>query len=138
MPGVLDNAHVAGLFINAFCGLGVGIENVLAPATNIDLLLDAFNRHPFDVLLTVPTVLTRMLAHPQFHQVNLSHLRFVCTGAAPTPEDTQQAFSKALAPGTFCQMAWGMDRTNISRDDARSGRLRPVEQHWQAASWKRY
>jgi acyl-coenzyme A synthetase/AMP-(fatty) acid ligase len=79
IPGVLDNARVTGLFINAFCGLGVGIENVLAPTTNIDLLLDAFNRHSFDILLTVPTVLTRMLAHPQFHHTNLSHLRFANT-----------------------------------------------------------
>jgi hypothetical protein len=49
-----------------------------------------------------------MLAHPQIHHTNLSHLRLVCTGAAPTPTDAQKAFSKALAPGPFCQMTWGM------------------------------
>jgi len=108
MPGVFDSAHVAGLFINVFCGLGVGRGFVLAPTTNIDPLLDAFNRYPFDIPLTVSTVLTRILAHAQFHHTNPSHLRFVCTGAAPMPTDTQQAFSKVLVPGTLCQMTWGM------------------------------
>jgi hypothetical protein len=65
--GVLDSAQVAGMFINVFCGLGVGIENILVPATDINLILQSLELYPINVFLTVPTVLARMLCHPRFH-----------------------------------------------------------------------
>lgn len=108
MLGCLDNAHAAGLFLNTFCSLGVGLETVLAPASDVGIVLKAFEQQPITIFPTVPAVLQRILTSPNFRADIFRNLRFVCTGAAKTPDEVKTAFSRVLSPGVFCQEAWGM------------------------------
>lgn len=62
----LDNAHAAGLFLNTFCSLGVGLETVLAPASDVGMVLKAFEQRSTTIFPTVPAVLQRILASPKF------------------------------------------------------------------------
>ncbi|ETI27746.1 hypothetical protein G647_00195 [Cladophialophora carrionii CBS 160.54] len=108
MAGILDSAHVAGLFLHSFSPLGVGVEDILVPATDIDLLLQTYNRHPIELMFCVPTVLTRLLAHDNFRRTDFKNLKYITTGAAKTTPVVQQEITRALTPGVYCQEAWGM------------------------------
>jgi len=128
MPGILDNAHVAGVFINTFSSLGLGIETFLIPGADIDLLMESFQRNKFDLFFAVPPVLQRVVAHPKFPQTDFKSVKFMGAGAAKTTVETQKAISKVLSPGTLCQMVWGMTELTFLATMHRPG----IEGPWES------
>lgn len=81
---------------------------MLAPARDVGMILKAFEQRSITIFPTVPAVLQRILASPKFRAEIFRDLKFVCTGAAKTPDEVKTAFSRVLSQGVFCQEAWGM------------------------------
>ncbi|KAF1961190.1 acetyl-CoA synthetase-like protein [Byssothecium circinans] len=108
MAGVLDSAHVAGMFINNFLCLALGFTNVIVPGTNTPLLLETLVTQRVNLLFTVPPILSRLTLEPGYTKADLRHLKYVVTGAAPASPALQMATSKPMTSNAYCQQGWGM------------------------------
>ncbi len=71
-----------------------GGTSVLVEGGTVENLLAAIERHRVTVFTCVPTVLTRIVNHPQLERFDLSSLRMIGYGAEPIPRNTLE---KALA-----------------------------------------
>ena len=71
-----------------------GATSVIVEGSAVDGLLAAIPRHKVTVFTCVPTVLTRIVNHPDLDRVDLSSLRMIGYGAEPIPRNTLE---KALA-----------------------------------------
>jgi acyl-CoA synthetase (AMP-forming)/AMP-acid ligase II len=71
-----------------------GGTNFIVEGASVDALLAAIARHAVTVFTCVPTVLTRIVNHPQLESFDLSSLRMIGYGAEPIPRNTLE---KALA-----------------------------------------
>ena len=71
-----------------------GATSVIVEGGTVDGLLAAIERHKVTVFTCVPTVLTRVVNHPDLDRFDLSSLRMIGYGAEPIPRNTLE---KALA-----------------------------------------
>jgi len=65
-----------------------GARNVIVEDASIDGLLQAIERERITVFTCVPTVLTRIVNHPDLDRFDLSSLRAIGYGAEPIPYNT--------------------------------------------------
>ncbi|MFK8850125.1 acyl-CoA synthetase [Streptomyces sp. Ac-502] len=85
----------------------VGGTHVILPAFTPQGVLRAVERHRVDSALLVPTMLQRLLEHPQRPHTDLSSLRRLVYGGSPIPESTL-AEARAALPGVDLVQAYGM------------------------------
>jgi acyl-CoA synthetase (AMP-forming)/AMP-acid ligase II len=71
-----------------------GATSVVVEGGTVDGLLAAIERHRVTVFTCVPTVLTRIVNHPELERFDLRSLRAIGYGAEPIPRNT---LDKALA-----------------------------------------
>jgi acyl-CoA synthetase (AMP-forming)/AMP-acid ligase II len=71
-----------------------GATSVIVEGGTVDGLLAAIERHKVTVFTCVPTVLTRVVNHPDLGRFDLTSLRMIGYGAEPIPRNTLE---KALA-----------------------------------------
>jgi acyl-CoA synthetase (AMP-forming)/AMP-acid ligase II len=71
-----------------------GATSVVVEGGTVDGLLAAIERHRVTVFTCVPTVLTRIVNHPELERFDLASLRAIGYGAEPIPRNTLE---KALA-----------------------------------------
>ena len=65
-----------------------GATSIVVEGGSVDNLLAAIERHRVTVFTCVPTVLTRIVNHPQLGRFDLSSLRMIGYGAEPIPRNT--------------------------------------------------
>lgn len=92
---------VSGLPLAHLFGLGAALTANMHKTTGILLrwftaegFFDAVNRYKATSSGVVPTMLTYMLSHPGFDDVDWSSLRWVICGAAPLPAELAEEFEK--------------------------------------------
>ncbi|TDD42194.1 AMP-binding protein [Saccharopolyspora elongata] len=75
-------SHAAGLLVAP--GLLRGASFELHPSFNVDRFIDAIEQHGVTASFLVPTMLYALLDHPRLAGADLSGLRWILYGAAPT------------------------------------------------------
>lgn len=70
-----------------------GAENVVVEGSTVDALVDAIERYRVTAFTCVPTLLTRLVNHPDIDRRDLNSLRLIGYGAEPVSQNT---LSKAL------------------------------------------
>lgn len=78
--------HAAGTYVTP-CLLR-GATNVIVPGGRIENLFDEIERYRVTGFTCVPTVLTRIVHHPDVAARDLSSLRWIGYGAEPVPHNT--------------------------------------------------
>lgn len=78
--------HAAGTYLTPF--LLRGAKNVVVEGGTVDNLLVAIETHRVTGFTCVPTVLTRIISHPDLGRHDLSSLRWIAYGAEPIPANT--------------------------------------------------
>lgn len=75
-----------------------GACNVIVEGTSIDGLLEAIPRERITVFTCVPTVLTRIVNHPNIDRLDLRSLRAIGYGAEPIPFNTLEKALRRFGP----------------------------------------
>lgn len=79
--------HTAGCGLVTLGALQTGGTQVLPAGFDAELMLDLFERHAGTVLLSVPTMLIRMLEAQRARARDVSHWRLATLGGAPVPPE---------------------------------------------------
>ena len=75
-----------------------GGTSVIVEGGSVDGLLAAIARHKVTVFTCVPTVLTRIVNHPDLDRYDLSSLRMIGYGAEPIPRNTLEKALRKFGP----------------------------------------
>ncbi|MEO7385638.1 MAG: AMP-binding protein [Gammaproteobacteria bacterium] len=90
-------SHASGAYVPAF--FLAGAASIIAPAgQGFDGLLRTIQQERGTVFTAVPTLLTRLVDHPQLHNFDLSSLRWIGYGAEPIPPGTLAAAVARFGP----------------------------------------
>lgn len=92
--------------INATIQLGATM--VLLPRFEALACLEAIRRHRCTFFPSVPTMLQKVLDHPDAARYDLSSLRCLCVGAAPVPAPLLARLRERIAPGALILHAYGL------------------------------
>ena len=101
--------HVGGL-LGLLMSLYSGHTTVIQPRFDAGGWLDLVERHRVSAAFVVPTMLGRILDHPDFARTDLGSLRSVAYGAAPASPDLVARATKAL-PGVAFSNVFGQTET---------------------------
>ncbi len=112
----LTHASAAYMYPILWCGGA----NVLMPKFEADAALELIERERISILFAVPTMLHRLAENSSFHTRDLSSLRSVSYGAAPTPPDVLRPVVERL-PGKLLHI-YGLTEalhpvTTLSREE---------------------
>lgn len=91
--GCLPLAHLFGMGASILANL-FKTKNVLLRWFTAEGFFDAVNAHRATSSALVPTMVSYMLAHPDFDTVDWSSLRYVVVAAAPVPVELAEEFEK--------------------------------------------
>ncbi|HVL89244.1 MAG TPA: long-chain fatty acid--CoA ligase [Actinomycetota bacterium] len=89
----LPQAHLFGL-ASSITGSLFKVKGILLRWFTAEAFFEAVNTHRANSSGVVPTMLTYMLSHPQFDDVDWSSMRWVVCGAAPLPVEVAAEFEK--------------------------------------------
>ncbi|NIB43337.1 long-chain fatty acid--CoA ligase [Pseudomaricurvus alkylphenolicus] len=78
--------------------LAAGARHLILPDSNTDTILDAFTRRGASVCFMPPTLIYKLLEHPDACPENLPHLRHLIYSAAPMPPARIQQTLDRLGP----------------------------------------
>lgn len=92
--GVLPFFHSYGMTSVMNLAVANGLETVLIPRFQIDMLLQAIAKYRPQLLPGVPTIYTAIASHPQVSRYDLRSIRACVSGAAPLPREVQAQFEK--------------------------------------------
>lgn len=114
-----------------FSGLIIGAENVLQPGFDAERVLRTIDDHGVTWAFLVPTMLYRLLDHPDLDAYDLSSLRTVLYGASPITRDRLRAAIERF--GSVFIQAYGQVETpmfisTLGKHEHRLG-LEPGNEH---------
>lgn len=112
LDGDLVGLHAGPLYHTAagsriFTNTLLAATHVVIPRFTVQGVLAAIQEHRITFVAMVPTMLTMILAEPDFDRYDLSSLRTLSYGGAPMPVATLEALMKRLPQVRFAQ-AYGM------------------------------
>ncbi len=90
-------SHASGAYVLAWFLAGAA-SVISPPALGADGLLATIERERCTVLSCVPTLLTRLLAHPRIDEHDLASLRQIACGGEPMPATTLRAALERFGP----------------------------------------
>jgi acyl-CoA synthetase (AMP-forming)/AMP-acid ligase II len=124
--GVLPFSHAYGLHVVALGNTWRGDELIVLPKFELTTYLKAIERFKITALLVVPPIVIRMLSSiDECRKYDLSSVRLVYVGAAPTGKETVDELHKHWPHWNVCQ-GYGMTETatcvsTTSEDDILNG-----------------
>ena len=98
--------HVAG-GARLFSVTLAGGTHVVLPRFEVDAFLDVVERERVTITIIVPTMLARLVRHPDLAARDLSSLELLCYGASPMPEAVLREALERL-PGIRLLQSYGM------------------------------
>lgn len=107
-----------------FSGLIIGAENVLQPGFDEKRVLQAIDERGVTWAFLVPTMLYRLLDHPELDEYDLSSLRTVLYGASPITRDRLRAALERFGPvfiQAYGQVETPMFITTLGKHEHRLG-----------------
>ena len=127
--------HVGGLFVLLSPLLLVGGEVVLHRGFDAGAVLSALREHRITMTFSVPTMMLMLSQHPDFDGTDLSQLRLLVVGGAPSPESLLRRYadrqiavshtygmSEVVSFCTFLETASAMKKLNSA------GRAAPLSE----------
>ncbi|KAJ9155446.1 Acetyl-CoA synthetase-like protein [Pleurostoma richardsiae] len=111
MLGLLPFSHIYGLVVGAHGGPYRGDEVIVLPKFELPTFLRAVERFKINHLLLVPPIVIRIIRSPEeCKKYDLSSVRYLYVGAAPTGEETVKEL-KQLYPKWNIGQGYGMTET---------------------------
>ncbi|KAL5494986.1 hypothetical protein ACEPAI_448 [Sanghuangporus weigelae] len=111
--GVLPFSHIYGLTVILNALLFVGLTVVVVPKFNLEGFLRTVDRFKITHLLLVPPQIVLLCKHPLVKKYDLSHIRYVISGAAPLSKELTLQLVKIL-PNAEIGQGYGMTEGAIS------------------------
>jgi acyl-CoA synthetase (AMP-forming)/AMP-acid ligase II len=108
--GLLPFFHIYGLIVNLHFLLYAGMSLVVTSKFNFEQFLKSVVRHRISHLLVVPPQVVLLCKHPIVKQHDLSHVRFLLSGAAPLSGDLVNQLVEIL-PNCAIGQGYGMTET---------------------------
>lgn len=110
--GLLPFSHIYGLVVIAHSGTYRGDEVIVLPKFELTQYLQAIERFKINHLLVVPPILVRMLSDKEeCRKYDLTSVRFLYTGAAPTGKETVDELLR-MYPKWHVGQGYGMTETS--------------------------
>ncbi|CAK7234448.1 hypothetical protein SBRCBS47491_008951 [Sporothrix bragantina] len=110
--GLLPFSHIYGLVVIAHAGSFRGDEIVVLPKFELETFLAAIQKYRIQQLRVVPPIVIRLLRTQDVcSKFDLSSVRFMYTGAAPTGEETLNDL-RAIYPTWSFGQGYGMTETS--------------------------
>ncbi len=100
--GCLPFFHSFGMTTAMNIGVMYGYGNVLIPKPEPGVILEAIHTYKPTYIPAVPTIYTRMVAHPRLRDFNLKSLKACFSGAAPLPGEVIRDFER-LTGAQICE-----------------------------------
>jgi acyl-CoA synthetase (AMP-forming)/AMP-acid ligase II len=104
--GVLPFFHIYGMVVIMMYAAMQQSELVLLPKFDPAEFLGAMSDHKVTVGFLVPPIILFLSKHPMVKDYDLSHLRYIMSGAAPLDAEMQQGLTSQL--GLPIYQGWGM------------------------------
>ena len=102
--------HIYGFAVNVISGMLRGNLSVLIPnARDTDDLIRTMQQHPFTVFTGINTLFTSLMQHPEFEQVDFSHLTKVISGGTPLVEEIATEWQERT--GTVIYEGYGLSES---------------------------
>lgn len=102
--GLLPFSHIYGLQVIAHSNTWRGDEVVVLPKFELTHYLQAIERFKINLLIVVPPIVVRMLScKEECKKYDLSSVRTLYTGAAPTGKETVEEMLKWFPKWRICQ-----------------------------------
>lgn len=99
--------HMGGLFFLENCiFLGWSLPLIPDPR-NVDHICTVIKKYKPDVLLNVPTLFQMLLKSPKFHALDHSTLKYMISGAAPFPKESQEELESVTGKNKLIEL-YGM------------------------------
>ena len=103
--------HIFSLLANGLLCLRLGGLNVLIPnPRDLPSVIKELKKHPFTQITGVNTLYNALVNHPQFKEVDFSHLRIALGGGMPVQEAVAQKWKKLT--GTPLTEGYGLTETS--------------------------
>jgi len=94
--------HVGGTFVLLVPVLISGGHVVLHRAFDSGAVIAAIQEHAITLTFSVPTMMLMISQHPQFETADLSNLRLLVGGGAPSPEPLLRRYADRNIPVSHC------------------------------------
>ena len=112
--GLLPFSHIYGLVVIAHSGTWRGDGIVVLPKFELPTYLQAIERFKINVLIVVPPIIIRMLScKDECNKYDLSSVRKLYSGAAPTGKETVEEMLKWFPKWHICQGYGMLDFTSL-------------------------
>ncbi len=125
--GILPFYHIYGMTVILSMALRNGATVVTMPRFDLEHFLQLLQDHQITSAYLVPPIILALAKHPMVDDYDLSHLKFVTSGAAPLPESVATACSQRV--GCVVKQGYGLTETSpvthISPKD-RSSKIKAV------------
>ncbi|TFY72419.1 hypothetical protein EVG20_g591 [Dentipellis fragilis] len=110
MTGVLPFFHIYGLISNVHSMIFHAVPIVVHAKFAFQEFLDSIVRHRITHLMVVPPMIVLLCKHPLVKKYDLSHVRFLNSGAAPLSPELLGPLSEVL-PNAIISQGYGMTET---------------------------
>lgn len=117
--------HIAGLALGGF-SLTHGATQICVPnPRDSHFLITAIKSYKPDIIVNVPTVFFELMKKPEFKQLNLSHLKWCLSAAAPFPPENINELEGLIGENRFIEL-YGMTETSpVTSCNPRYGKKKP-------------
>jgi len=118
--GILPFFHIYGLVVVMNLSLRIGASVVTMPRFELNDFLALMESHRISVAYLVPPIVLALAKHPAVDEHDLSHLRWIMSGAAPLGGDITKSVIDRL--GCFVLQGYGLTETSpVSHCDVADG-----------------
>lgn len=108
--GILPFYHIYGMTVILSMALRNGATVVTMPRFDLEHFLQLLQDHKITSAYLVPPIILALAKHPMVDDYDLSHLKFVTSGAAPLPESVAMACSQRI--GCVVKQGYGLTETS--------------------------
>ncbi|HET8674697.1 MAG TPA: long-chain fatty acid--CoA ligase [Blastocatellia bacterium] len=121
---IIPMFHVYGMTVGMLLSAIQGGTMILIPKFDINLMLDAINRHRPTFFPGVPTLYVSMLNHPKAAETDFSSIKYFNSGSAPLPLDVTQRFEELT--GCVLRQGYGLSETSpTTHSTSQLGKRKP-------------
>ena len=108
---VLPYFHIYGMIVILHGFLHAGGIQITMPKFDMELYLDLVDKHKANYLFVAPPIMVGFVKHPKTKTIDMSHVKFVMSGAAPLGEEVQR-MTEPFFPNATIGQGYGLTETS--------------------------
>ena len=102
--------HIMAFVTNMMVSIGLGVHTVFVKdARNLDELVAAMKSHRFTLMNGINALFVGLMAHPEFKDIDFSHLKYANSGGAPLNTAVEARWMEQT--GSIIREGFGMTET---------------------------